>query len=682
MHRPDRLILCAALILLCAAFGGDQFDQWVDATELPVLASETSVEVRDRNAELLRAYTVADGRWRLAVTLQQVDKTFVNMLIAYEDQRFYSHSGVDLRAMLRAMGQAAWNGQIISGGSTLSMQVARLLEESGTGRWKGKLRQMRVAWALERQLSKEQILQLYLSHAPYGGNLEGVRAATLSWFGKEPNRLTPAEAALLIALPQSPKARRPDRNRAAAEQARDRILDRMVGLSALDQSTAQAALSEPVPNTRRQFPALAPHMADLALRTRPEALTHQLTLERTLQTSLETLAKSALRGLPNDLSVAIVVADHTTGEILASVGSAGYEAQTTRQGFVDMTRAKRSPGSTLKPFVYAMAFDRGLAHPQTLINDRPVAFGRYAPQNFDGAFRGELPVAEALRQSLNIPVVLLLDQIGPAHLMDVMRRAHIHPDLPGDQAGLAVALGGVGVSLSDLVQLYAMLGQGGEARVLQWRKDGEQAEVSRVLNRSATWHIGDILAGLSPPAGAPARRLAYKTGTSYGHRDTWAIGYDGRHVAGVWIGRPDGTPVPGAFGGDLAAPVLFEAFQRLKPEADPLPPPPPETLMLATAQLPQPLRRFIGRNAVFRAAPDAPKLTFPPNGATLAQLDGVVPVKVRDGTPPFSWLANGQLIEAGVYRRETTLPDLGRGFSQLSVIDADGRASRVTVQIE
>jgi len=682
MHRPDRLILAAALILLCAAFGRDQFDQWVETTELPVLASETSVEVRDRNAELLRVYTVADGRWRLAVTPQQVDKTFVNMLIAYEDQRFYSHSGVDLRAMLRAMGQAAWNGQIISGGSTLSMQVARLLEESGTGRWKGKLRQMRVAWALERQLSKEQILQLYLIHAPYGGNLEGVRAATLSWFGKEPNRLTPAEAALLIALPQSPKARRPDRNRAAAEQARDRILDRMVGLSALDQSTAQAALSEPVPNTRRQFPALAPHMADLALRTRPEAGTHQLTLERTLQTNLETLAKSALRGLPNDLSVAIVVADHTTGAILASVGSAGYEAQTTRQGFVDMTRAKRSPGSTLKPFVYAMAFDRGLAHPQTLINDRPVAFGRYAPQNFDGAFRGELPVAEALRQSLNIPVVLLLDQIGPAHLMDVMRRAHINPDLPGDQAGLAVALGGVGVSLSDLVQLYAMLGQGGEARVLQWRKDAEQAEASRVLNRSATWHIGDILAGLSPPAGAPARRLAYKTGTSYGHRDTWAIGYDGRHVAGVWIGRPDGTPVPGAFGGDLAAPVLFEAFQRLKPEADPLPPPPPETLMLATAQLPQPLRRFIGRNAVFRAAPDAPKLTFPPNGATLAQLDGVVPVKVRDGTPPFSWLANGQLIEAGVYRRETTLPNLGRGFSQLSVIDAEGRASRVTVQIE
>lgn len=680
--RPDRLILLLAFTLLIAAFGRDRFDQWIDTTALPPLLLETSVEVRDRHGELLRVYTVADGRWRLAVTPDQVDPAYLDMLIAYEDQRFYSHAGVDLRAMLRALGQAVWNGQIVSGGSTLTMQVARLLEDSGTGRWQGKLRQIRVALALERHLNKRKILQLYLTHAPYGGNLEGVRAATLSWFGKEPRRLTPAEAALLVALPQSPEARRPDRHRAAAEAARDRVLDRMISQATLDSDTAHAALSEPVPYRRRQFPALAPHLADLALSSAPKAAQHHLTIDATLQTSLETLAKSALRGLPGDLSVAIVMADHTSGEILASVGSAGYDASTSRQGFVDMTRAKRSPGSTLKPFVYAMAFDRGLAHPQTLIDDRPVAFGRYAPQNFDGAFRGELPVAEALRQSLNIPVVLILDQIGPAHLMDLMRRAEISPQLPGDQAGLAVALGGVGVSLTELVQLYAMLGQEGEARTLHWRMDHENSAGGRILSRSAAWQVGDILGSLAPPAGAPMRRLAYKTGTSYGNRDAWAIGYDGKHVAGVWIGRPDGTPVPGAFGGDLAAPVLFEAFQRLKPEADALPPPPPETLILSTAQLPQPLRRFTGRNAVFRKAADAPKLIFPPDGATLAQNTGVLAVKVRDGTPPFSWLANGHLIKAGVRRRQTTLPDMGPGFSQLSVIDAEGRASRVTVRID
>ncbi len=679
--RLDRLILTLAIGLLLAGAARDRFDQWVAATDLPVLLSETSVEVRDRNAQLLRVYTVVDGRWRLAVTPDQVDSGYIKMLIAYEDQRFYRHAGVDLLAMLRATGQAVWNGEVVSGASTLTMQVARLLEESGTGRVRGKLRQMRVALALERRLSKEQILQLYLTHAPYGGNLEGVRAATLSWFGKEPRRLTPVEAALLVALPQAPEHRRPDRNGQAASEARERVLARMVAQDALTGETTQAAVSEPVPVTRRPFPALAPHLADLAVSEDPAQVSHQLTLDATLQRKLETLAAGALRDLPDDLSVAIVLADHTTGEVLGSVGSAGYGTDTARQGFVDMTRAKRSPGSTLKPLVYAMAFDRGLAHPQTLINDRPVAFGRYAPQNFDGQFRGELPVTEALRQSLNIPVVLLLDQIGPAHLMSIMRRAGTKPDFPGDQAGLAVALGGVGVSLNELVQLYAMLAQGGQAQALSWRIGTEAQQGEQILNRAAVWQVGDILSGLAPPAGAPPRRLAYKTGTSYGHRDAWAIGFDGVHVAGVWIGRPDGTPVPGAFGGDLAAPILFEAFQRLKETSDPLAPPPPETLIVSTAGLPKPLRRFTGRDAVFLDAPDAPKLIFPPDGAILA-LDGDIPVKVRDGKPPFTWIANGTPLRMKEHRRETTLPRLSVGFSQLSVIDAEGRAARVTVRIE
>lgn len=680
--RLDRLILALAIVLGIVGYGRDRLDQWVDETRLPVILSEVSVETRDRYGNLLRVYTVADGRWRLAVTPDQVDATFLRMLISYEDHRFYSHWGVDFRAMLRAAGQALWHRELVSGGSTLTMQVARLLEESGTGRWRGKLRQIRVALALERRMSKEQILQLYLTHAPYGGNLEGIRSASLAWFGKEPRRLTPAQSALLVALPQAPESRRPDRHRRVAEAARDRVLSRMLRRDTLDADTIRAAQSEPVPSFRRSFPALAPHMADLAIRDAPEALLHRLTLDAGLQTKLEALAKTALRNLPPDLSIAIVLADHQSGEILASVGSAGYEAGPERQGFVDMTRARRSPGSTLKPLVYAMGFDRGLAHPQTLINDRPVAFGRYAPQNFDGAFRGELPVAEALRQSLNIPVVILLDQIGPAHLMDVLRRAGTRPELPGDQAGLAVALGGVGLSLTDLVQVYAMLGQGGTNRPLHWRQGQQEIGQDQVLGQAATWQVSDILAGLAPPANAPARRLAYKTGTSYGHRDAWAIGYDGRHVAGVWIGRPDGTPVPGAFGGDLAAPVLFEAFQRLKSEADPLPAPPHDALILSTAELPRHLRRFTGRNAVFAPAADAPKLIFPPDGAVLSDAALAVPVKVRDGTPPFSWLANGKPLRAGVYKREIFLNGIGPGYSNLSVIDSQGRSARVTVKLE
>lgn len=680
--RLDRVILAVAACLFCVAVARDSFDHWVERTELPVLIAETSAEMRDRNGDLLRLYTIEDGRWRLDVSLDAVDPGYLDMLIAFEDKRFYRHAEVDPLAMLRATGQAFWNGRVVSGGSTLTMQVARLLESSGTGQMRGKMRQMRVALALERRLSKDQILQMYLTRAPFGGNLEGVRAATLAWFGKEPARLTPAQRALLVALPQSPEARRPDLNHDAAQVARDRVLERAAGAEVLSQEQVTAAFSEPIPQARLPFPALSPHLTDRALAQAPLRLRHDLTMDRALQISLEKLAKTALRGLPEDVSVAILLADHRSGDILASVGSASYGKGDSRQGFVDMTRAPRSPGSTLKPLVYAMAFDRGLAHPQTLIDDRPVAFGSYAPQNFDGAFRGELRITDALRQSLNIPVVLLMDEIGPAHLMDVMRRSGVNAKLPGAQAGLAVALGGVGLTLSDLVQLYAMLGNGGRRQDLHWRAGVETSEPVQVLDRTAVWQVSDILAGLIPPSGAPSGRIAYKTGTSYGHRDAWAVGYDGAHVAGVWIGRADGTPVPGAFGGDLAAPILFEAFGRLKSEPDPMPPPPPDTLILSTAELPQPLQRFTGRNAVFEPTADAPKLIFPPNGARLPVGGGDLVVKLRDGTPPFTWMANGAPVAARIHRRDVTLSGISKGFSTLSVVDAEGRADRVTVWIE
>ena len=678
--RAHRWIIATALTLALGAGARDAVDKWVAATPMPPLLTATGAEVLDRDGQTLRIYTVAGGRWRLAPG--RVDAAFIRMLIAYEDRRFHAHAGVDPRAILRAGTQAALNGGITSGASTLTMQVARLLEDGSTGQWAGKLRQIRLALALERRLSKDQILQIYLARAPYGGNIEGIRAATLTWFGKEPARLTPAEAALLVALPQSPEARRPDRHPAAARAARDRVLDRMARQGALSAEAANAAKLDPVPTRRRPFPALAPHLADRAIAGDPAALRHDLTLDAAFQSQLEALAARAVRGLPGAVSVAIVLADHRSGDILASVGSAGYSGG-ARQGFVDMTQALRSPGSTLKPVIYAMAFDRGLAHPQTLIDDAPVHFGPYAPQNFDGHFRGEVTVADALRQSLNIPPVRLMDAMGPAHLMDVMRRAGMHPELPGDHAGLAVALGGVGVSLTDMVQLYAALARGGEAIPLHWRQgEGGGAPGTRILGRAAAWQVGDILSGLTPPPNAPSRALAYKTGTSYGHRDAWALGWDGAHVAGVWIGRPDGTPVPGAFGGDLAAPILFEAFQRLKPRFDPLPPPPPDTLIVGTAELPRPLRRFAGRNAAFDVARGAPELIFPPDGARMDGAASGLPVKVRGGTPPYTWLANGAPILTAVRAGQASLAGLGKGFSQIAVIDAAGRSARITVRLD
>jgi penicillin-binding protein 1C len=672
------IVLAAGLWL--AAMGRDGFDRWVDATVLPSLLVETSVQVLDRDGALVRAYTVADGRWRLAVDLEDVDPRYIDMLLTYEDRRFYDHAGVDLRSMARALWQAASSGRIVSGGSTLTMQVARLLEDGTTGEVGGKLRQMRVAMALERRLTKDQILSLYLHLAPFGGNLEGVRAASLSYFGKEPRRLTPAEAALLVAIPQSPETRRPDRAADRAEAARDRVLARAVRFHLIDAEEATAALSEHVPGTRQPFPAHAPHLADRARAENPALATHELTIDLDLQEKLEKLALQSVQGRGDQLQIALVVADHASGEILASVGSAAFTAD-ARQGFVDMTTALRSPGSTLKPLIYGLAFDQGLAHPETVIDDRPMVFGTYAPQNFDKLFHGEIRLRAALQLSLNIPAVALTDALGPAKLLSAMGKAGVAYKIPGDQPGLAVALGGVGVTLQDMVQLYAAIARGGVALPLTWRKEGDRAEGQRLISAVAAWEVADILAGLAPPPGAPSNRLAYKTGTSYGHRDAWAIGFDGRHVIGVWMGRADGTPVPGAFGAEAAAPVLFQAFNRLKPQLDPQPPAPAATLLVSNPQLPPPLQRFRPRDAVFAAAPDAPAVAFPPDGSDVELLPAGLKVSVRGGTAPFTWLLDGTPVAVALAEREVMLPSPGTGFVTLSVIDAEGRSARAQVRL-
>ncbi|MAM63662.1 penicillin-binding protein 1C [Maritimibacter sp. UBA3975] len=680
MRLLPGLLLVAAL--WAAAAGRDALDDWVATTEVPPLDVAVSDEVLDREGRLLRAYTVADGRWRLGLNGAPVDPLFLDMLVAYEDKRFYRHKGIDGFAVTRALGQAVMNGGIVSGASTLTMQTARLLEDGPTGTVAGKVRQIRLALALERRLSKDEILALYLDRAPYGGNTEGIRAATRAWFGKEPRRLTPAEAALLVALPQSPETRRPDRHPEAALAARDRVIDRMEQAGVLTTGLADTARRDPVPRARRAMPALAPHMADRVRREgRGPDGRFATTLDGGLQARLETLAARAVADHgAGRLSIAMVVADHASGDILASVGSAGY-APTDRQGFVDMTTAHRSPGSTLKPLVYAMAFDDGLAHPETLIDDTPIAFGTYAPENFDGAYRGPVTVAEALRLSLNVPVVALASEIGPARIFAALEAAGTDPKLPGGVPGLAITLGGLGVTPEGLTALYAGLASGGRAVQLAHRPEAARGAPDRLVSPEAAWQVGHILSSMPPPPNAPRARLAYKTGTSYGHRDTWAVGYDGRYVVTVWMGRPDGTPVPGAFGADMAAPILFEAFSRVTPEIELLGPPPPGTLMLSHGALPLPLREFKPRGAVFAAPKGQPELAFPPDGATVETGGMPLAVKIRDGRPPFTVLANGAPVQVASHARETMLDLPGPGHVTLSVIDADGRAARARVEL-
>jgi len=650
----------------------------------------TSPVVVDRNGFLLRPFTIEDGRWRLPVAIEDVDPLYFEMLLAFEDQHFETHNGVDWLAVARAAGQFVRNGRIVSGASTLTMQVARLIDGRDTRTIEGKLRQIGFAQRIDAAVSKDEILELYLLLAPYGGNLEGIRAATLSYFGKEPARLTPAEAALLVALTQSPEARRPDRDPDSAEIARNRVLDRMVASGVLTADEADAAKTERVPRERLDFPIIAAHLAEAARLGDPAAEVHRLTIDRERQVALEQLSTDRAETLGEEISIAILVVDHQTGEVIASVGSSGLLDE-DREGFLDMTRAVRSPGSTLKPLIYGLAFELGLAMPESLIEDRPTAFGGYAPVNFDGFYRGTVTIREALQQSLNVPAVIVLDEVGPALLVSRLARAGAEPELPDLTApGLAIGLGGVGVTLEDLVATYASVANlGRPVRLIDGLDDdaGAYRAPLPVLDPPAAWHVADILAGVPPPATASLGRIAYKTGTSYGYRDAWSIGFDGRHTIGVWVGRPDGAPVPGLTGIGMAAPILFEAFDRIGGRTVPLPPPPAGTLIADTNELPEPLRRFRHAEADVVIADPAPEIAYPLDGVRvdLGLMSGEgtpIVIKVRNGTPPFTFLANGLPIGNSAFAREETWTPDGPGFVSLAVIDGEGRSDRVTVFLE
>jgi len=679
---------CSAFLCAAAVLGLEAADR---AYPPPLDKARTvSAEVLDADGQLLRAFATPEGRWRLKTMAKDVDAQFVRMLIAYEDQRFWEHKGVDPWALMRAAWQFASHGRIVSGASTLSMQVARLIEPREGRSFTAKLRQLARAIQIERRLSKAEILDLYLTHAPYGGNLEGIRAASLAYFGKEPRRLTVSEAALLVALPQLPEKRRPDRQLKAAETARQRVLTRMAVSAVIGEGEAERAAAVAIPNHRLQLPAFAAHVAESALRKEPKVIQHQTTLRRPIQKALETVAKDAAAKLGPKVSIAMVMADARTGEIVGELGSADY-FDASRSGWIDMTRVSRSPGSTLKPFIYGLAFEEGLVSQETIIEDRPADFFGYRPRNFDMTYQGDVSIRQALQLSLNVPAVRLLDAVGPSRMMMRFRRADVRPILPPNEApGLAIGLGGLGINLKDLVQLYTALANRGKPMRLG---DGIQDQPSQIegeplLDPVATWQIADILSGVLPPAGAVQRGIAYKTGTSYGYRDAWSVGFDGRYVLGVWVGRPDNGAVPGLTGFGTAAPILFEGFAKSGVIITPLPRAPVGAVRIAQSELPISQRRFsLTSNGLVSATvrEPAPQIVYPPEGARVelgvdtAGMPMPLVLKLQGGRAPFRWLANGKpLPETSRRRVNQWVPD-GAGYSTLTVIDAAGRAASVRV---
>jgi penicillin-binding protein 1C len=684
-----RLALACVLLLaitLAAGLAVRAATAWMGPPPFAAVA-ETSKLVLDRHGTLLRPFTTPGGLWRLPVTMDEVDPRYFSLLLAFEDKRFYQHGGVDWRAMGRALWQAVANARPISGGSTLTMQAARLLDSQPTRSYTAKLGQMLRAWQLEGQLTKREILELYMKLAPYGGNIEGVRAASLAYFGKEPKRLTLAEAALLVALPQSPQQRRPDRSPDAARAARGRVLARAADAGVISRAEAAWASQQPLVTDRKNFPALAAHLAE-RMAGATSASTIRLTIDARLQEAVEALAARQAGRVGPKISAAIMVIDRSSGDVLAHVGSAGYFDE-GRNGPIDMTQAVRSPGSALKPFIYGLGFEEGLGHPETLIEDRPARFSGYAPENFDQTFHGTVSMRRALQSSLNIPAVKLLHAIGPARLAGRIKQAGFDVDVPRN---LAVALGGVGLRLEDLIGLYAALANRGEPLSLNYKLadtpgDAKSAPaVQSLLTPVAAWYVADILRGAPPPAHAKGGGIAFKTGTSYGFRDGWAAGFDGASVVAVWLGRPDGTSTPGMTGLGAAAPLLFDVFAQLGPERVPLPPAP---FGVISGPLPPPLAAFREPEAVTAAAEADPpvQIAFPPDRAELEltpDSDGApaaLAFKAEGGALPFTWLVNGAPIDTPAHRREAFWRPNGKGFVQLSVIDSKGRVDRVNVRL-
>ena len=431
-----------------------------------------------------------------------------------------------------------------------------------------------------------------------------------------------AEAALLVALPQSPETRRLDRYpECRARGARPRARSHGRRGPRVRWRMRLQAKAVPVPRLRKPMPILAPHSADQAIAIVKDAPVIALTLDSGLQKALEALARDRAVALGPNISVAILAVDNESGDVLARVGSPDY-FDDRRAGQVDMTRAVRSPGSTLKPFIYGLAFEDGFVHPESLIDDRPIRFGSYAPENFDMTFQGTVPVRKALQLSLNVPAIALLDRVGASRLSSRLKQAGANLVLPKDEApGLAMGLGGVGITLQDLVQLYCGLARLGNTRPLREIVNvpaTTQRDPLRLMDQVAAWQVGNVLMGTPPPENGVHNRIAFKTGTSYGYRDAWSVGFDGRMTIGVWVGRPDGAPVPGLVGRTAAAPILFDAFARTGKLPAPLPKPPKGALMASNAKLPLPLRRFRPVGELVRTGGEqAPHIQFPLNGSRI-----------------------------------------------------------------
>jgi penicillin-binding protein 1C len=639
-----------------------------------------------RDGSLLRAYPSSDDQIRLPVARVQVDPIFINMLLAYEDRHFFSHPGVNPFSLLRAFGQWLEAGEVISGGSTLTMQVARLLVPAPRTIW-NKIQEILRAVRLEAQYNKEEILELYLQLAPYGGNITGIRAASLVYFNKEPQHLTPDEAALLVILPQNPNRFRPDRFPDRARQARAKVLRRLYETGNITQTAYNTGIASAIPHTRFPLPKLAPHLADFLQKKYTLQSPWHSTLDAKLQHQLEQSLYKHLASLSARTTIAALVIDNKTNAVLAYIGNADY-LSTARAGQVNMVMAFRSPGSTLKPFAYGMAFQEGIAVPETIIRDTQTRFGDYTPNNFNQGFTGDVTIRQALQQSLNIPAVKILEAIGPQVFLNKLRATGANFKLSDqkDVSELPIILGGLGARLWDMTQLYTGLANGGVVKSIYFLNSYQDLKAHQIFDQDSAEKVTNILVS-TPLSDGVARGpnsmdLAIKTGTSYGYRDAWAMGYTPEYTIGVWVGRADGTPVPGQIGRNTAIPILLSIHDSL-----------PSTMKSWSfikqkndvKKIPDALRRWRGDVITSNQAVAKLILQYPVDKSILNRhefLDNGLQLSAQGGVKPYQWYVNGHLLQPQENTKRMIWKPKNGGFYKLVVEDKQGNFSKVTVEIK
>lgn len=524
---------------------------------IPIVETKPTQTVLAQNGVPLWRFADRQGIWRYPVSLDDVPNYYLQALLTYEDRHFYQHFGVDITALLRASYQNLSNGKIISGGSTITMQVARIIDPHERS-FLGKLKQIFRTLQLEWHYSKREILTLYINRAPYGGTIEGIGAASWSYLGKPPSQLAYSEAALLAVLPQAPSRLRPDRYPDRAQQARDKVLDRLTAYQVWPSEILEQVRQEEVWTYPRQSPQLAPLLARRLSLSYPEKTIIRSTIDQPLQYTLEDLAINLKNQLLPKTSLAILVVDHTDMTVKAYIGSIDFNDD-SRFGQVDMIQSLRSPGSTLKPFLYALALNDGLIHSQSLLQDVPRMATDYRPRNFDEGFNGPVSVSEALQRSLNLPAVQLMETYGAKRFTSQLNSVGLTLSSSDNQPNISYILGGVSLKMDQLVSSYSAFARQGNVATLRFTLDEPLIE-KPLINEGSAWIIRRILAMQNVPIPNQQANnivpLAWKTGTSYGYRDAWAIGINPRYLIGIWVGRPDGTPVVGQYGNLTAVPIL------------------------------------------------------------------------------------------------------------------------------